>query len=78
MLHAHIDQNELIVDILLQMAQENNKPLERIKHLILIKQNGALINRFWEILDQALPNHPYSYMGCCGECGALELCEELP
>jgi murein endopeptidase len=78
MTHHHCDQDDFIIDILLQIANENNESLERIKTLMLIKQNQAINNRFWEILDIRLPNHPYQYVGCCGECGAFELREEPP
>ena len=50
----HCDQNDLIVDVLLQIAQETHKPLERVKRLLLIKQNQALNRRFWEIIDHLL------------------------
>ena len=76
--YAHLDQDELITQILTQIAQESRKTLARIKRLLLIKQNAAINRRFWQILDEILPGHPYSYVGCCGDCGALELREELP
>jgi hypothetical protein len=74
---AHCNQNILIIDILLHLAQEMNKSVEQIKTLLLIKQNDAAIHRFWEILDILLPKHSYQYFGCCAECGELEL-RELP
>jgi len=76
--HFLFDQDELITTILSQIAQEKNKSLERIKRLLLIKQNQAINRRFWEILDDLLPGHPFSYVGCCAECGSFELREELP
>ena len=75
---SHIDQDELITGILSQIAQERNKSLERVKRLLLIKQNSAIIHRFWEILDDLLPGHSYIYVGCCAECGCFELREQLP
>ena len=77
-MHAHLDQNELVTHILSQLAKENKKSLEKIKRLLLIQQNAAINRRFWEILDKTLPEHTYSYVGCCAECGSLELCEQLP
>ena len=74
----HCDQNDLIIGILSEIAQETHKPLERIKRLLLIKQNQAINRRFWEILDALLPGHPYQYVGCCGECGGFELRENPP
>jgi len=74
----HCEQNDLILDILSQIAQETHKSLERIKSLLLIKQNQAINRRFWEILDTLLPGHPYEYVGCCGECGAFELRKDPP
>ena len=77
-MHIHFDQEELIVSILAQIALEHNKTLEKTKRLLLIKQNSAINRRFWQILDKKLPNHAYNYVGCCAECGALELREDLP
>jgi len=77
-MHLHIDQDDLINGILFQISMEKNKSLERIKRLLLIKQNRAINERFWEILDEIMPNHEYNYVGCCAECGCFELREELP
>lgn len=72
------DQEKLILEILAHLAQKNNKPPERIKLLLLRKQNRAIAKQFWEMLDNMFPNHPYQYMGCCPDCGFLELHETLP
>jgi len=77
-MHLHLDQDELITCILSQIAIESNKSLEQIKRLLLIKQKPAINQRFWEILDELLPGHTYSYVGCCAGCGSLELREQLP
>lgn len=74
----HCDQDDLITEVLLQIANESQKSVERVKRLLLIKQNRAFTRRFWEILDNLLPGHPYQYFGCCGECGAFELREDPP
>jgi hypothetical protein len=74
-MHNHLDQHELIMNILSQMAIKNNKSLEKIKRLLLIKQNNAIIRQFWQILDSTLPNHTFTSMGCCPGCGFFELCQ---
>ncbi len=56
-MHHHFGQNELIIDILLQVANEKNKSLERIKSLLLIEENKSINSRFWELLDERLPTH---------------------
>jgi len=55
----HLDQEDLITAILCQIAKENNKSLERIKGLLLIKQNRAINRRFWQILDEIVPHHDF-------------------
>jgi len=77
-MHTHTDQNELIISILSQISYERNKSLEKMKRLLLIKQNKSVNRQFWKILDDMLPDHQYSYVGCCGECGSLELRKALP
>jgi hypothetical protein len=77
-MNFHINQQDLIFEIMTKLAKENNKSIERIKRLLLIKQNNAIIRRFWEILDEIMPRHNYNYFGCCAECGSMELREELP
>jgi hypothetical protein len=72
--HEH---HELIMDILSHLADEKGKSVERIKRLLLIKQNAAVNRQFWQIVDDLLPGHPYQYVGCCGHCGAFELRESL-
>lgn len=73
-----MDQDELITGILFQIANEKRKSLECIKRLLLVKKNKAINQRFWGILDEIIPHHKYNYVGCCTECGSLELLEELP
>jgi hypothetical protein len=75
---SHCDQEDLIMEVLLQIAQERQKTLERIKTLLLIKKNRSVNRQFWEILDSLLPGHPYQYVGCCPECGAFELRVDPP
>lgn len=80
-MHPHLDhkeQNELVINVLSQMAKEKNKSLERIKKLFLIKQNNAIINRFWEILNEITPGHPYQYVGRCNECECFKLRIDSP
>jgi hypothetical protein len=72
MFHHH--PHELVMDILSQIAKERGKPIEKIKHLLLIKSSQPINLRFWEILDAKSPNHGYTYVGCCGGCGLLDLC----
>jgi hypothetical protein len=73
-----MEQHELIIEILSKMAKEKNKSLEKIKKLLLIKQNGAVIRRFWDLIDERIPGHPFQYFGCCAECGCFELRIDSP
>ena len=68
------DYHELVTNILYRIAKENGKTFARIRRLLLIKENRAVNRRFWEILDETLPEHPFDYVGCCAECGSFELC----
>ena len=72
-MHNHFGQNELIIDIFLQIANEKNKSLEQIKRLLLIEENASINSRFWYLLDKRLKNHSFDYVGCCAECGSFEL-----
>ena len=77
-MHNHLDQDRLITKILTKIAKKNNKSLEQIKRLLLINQNPSINRQFWELLDKRYPGHGYEYVGCCAECGALELRNNLP
>ena len=71
MFHHH--PHELVTEILSQIAKENDKPLEKIKCSLLINENRSINHRFWEILDKKRPHHMFTYVGCCAECGSLDL-----
>ena len=43
-MHSHIDQDDLITEILIKIAYEKDKSLEAIKKLLLIKQDTLIIN----------------------------------
>lgn len=73
--YTHLEQNQLVMEVLSQLAKENNKSLARINRLLHVKQNAALLRRFWEILEDRLPGHPYSSVTRCTECGTFELVE---
>lgn len=77
-MHNHLLQDALIIDILSEIAQARGKPLERIKKLLLISQNPAINRKFWQLLEERLPFNNYQYVGCCKDCGLLELREGLP
>lgn len=66
--------DELVTNILSQIARERDKPLDKMKYLLLIKKSQPINLRFWQILDAMIPGHTYTYVGCCGECGSLDLC----
>jgi hypothetical protein len=72
MLHGH--PHKLVTAILSQIADERDKSLEKMKYLLLVKKSKPINLRFWEILDAMIPEHTYTYVGCCGECGSLDLC----
>jgi hypothetical protein len=72
--HPVNHQHDLIIEVLSQIAQEKIKTLERIKRLLFIQQNHAINRRFWEIIDEKIPYHRFTYVGCCAECGFFELC----
>jgi len=74
-MHFHYSQQELFTKVLSQIAKENNKSLDRIQRLLLIKKNNAIIQRFWQILDDLFPEHPFTYIDRCAECATFELCE---
>lgn len=72
--HNHVEQEIIIVDIIHKIAAEKNKSPQKIRNLLLETCNSGIINRFWEILDETLPDHKYNYVGyCC--CGAMDLKE---
>ena len=77
-MHIHLNQEELILEILSEIAQKRRKPIERIKYALLITQNPAINQQFWSILDKKIPGHGYEYIGCCAECGTLELRDTPP
>jgi hypothetical protein len=66
--------DELVTNILSQIARERGKPLDKMKYLLLIKKSQPINLRFWQILDAMIPGHTYTYVGCCRECGSLDLC----
>ena len=73
----NLEQHQIVNKILAQLAQEKAKSLERIKKLLLIQQNNAIIRRFWQILDLQWTQHSFQYVGCCPVCGFFEL-REIP
>ena len=66
-------ESKLIIDILSQIAKERRKWLWRVERLLWIKKDPVINARFWEILDEILPDHGFTYIGRCDECGWWEL-----
>jgi len=74
----HKDQQELFFQVLSQMARKNNKSVDRIQRLLLVKRNNAFVRQFWQTLEGLFPGHPYTSITRCQECGTFELCEPFP
>lgn len=72
MLHAH-EHEELITEVLTRMAHDSNTSLGRIKKLFLVKRNAAIVNQFWDTLEEMIPCHPFDQVRKCRECGHFEL-----
>ena len=64
-MHNHQGQDLLITDILLKIANEKEKTLDRTKHLLLIEQDRDVNLRFWELLDMIVPGNTFQDVGCC-------------
>jgi hypothetical protein len=73
--HHNISQHEFITFILELIAIEKGKSLKKVKKLLFIKEDAKLNKRFWEILNDLLPSHPFVNAIMCPECGALEFIE---
>lgn len=76
-MHLH-DNQDIVADIINQIAKQKSKSVDRVKHLLLCKKNGAIIKQFWAILDQQIPGHGYEFLGPCLHCGTLELRADPP
>lgn len=77
-MHSHSEEDhERITHILLQIAAEENKSLERIKHLLFVKQNGAIRRKFWNLINTKMPEYSHRDILCCSDCGTLTIDEEL-
>lgn len=75
--HDHLGTEGLVVEILDKIAFEKKTSIEKIKKNLLINQNQGINRRFWQILDTIKPGHGYNYVGCCAECGSIELRKKL-
>jgi hypothetical protein len=67
------DTHPLVMEIFSQLAEEKNKSIEQIAHLLLVVENQNIVHRFWKILDDKLPWHTFESVGCCANCGSFEL-----
>jgi hypothetical protein len=57
----------------MQISKEERKPIDRIKHLLIINQKANINQRFWQLLDEHWQGHGFEYVGCCARCGSFEL-----
>lgn len=71
--HNEHNQHDLICEIFQQMANERSKTTKKIMDLFFLKQNLTIHYRFWEIVDKKIPNHTYTGVGCCPDCGRFFL-----
>ena len=78
MAHHNVSQHKFITFVLELIAIEKRKSLKKVKKLLFIKEDDKLNKRFWEILNELLPSHPFINAIMCPECGALEFIEKAP
>ena len=69
----HKQNHQFTHNILKKMANETGKSVQRIKRLIVIKQNQAMMRRFWELVTEQIPGHTYREMYYCPGCNGISI-----
>lgn len=73
-MHEH-RHDTLVSSILLSIAQEKKKSLKQVKKLFVVKNDVKTTQRFWDLLEERLPNNPYVGVAHCSACGRFDLDE---
>ena len=72
-MHTHEEQNQICFHVINQIASETNKSIHRIMKLLLAKRNQGVEKRFWELLEDIIPNHDYYFVDWCYGCQSMSL-----
>ena len=73
-MHNHsATKNKFVRNILRGIARETKQSLSEVRVLFAIKQDLIITCRFWEILNETYPQHGFTEVSFCPDCGKFDL-----
>ena len=72
-MHNHSTTNKIVRNILRRIARETKQSLPEIKILFAINHDITITCRFWELLNKTYPQHGFTEVSFCPDCGKFDL-----
>lgn len=72
-MHNHSTTNKIVRNILRRIARETKQPLPEIKTRFAIEGDLPITTRFWELLNETHPQHSFTEVSFCPDCGKFDL-----
>ena len=72
-MHNHSTTNKIVCNILQLIAKETKHSLPEVKILFAINNDLPITYRFWELLNATHPQHGFTEVSFCPDCGKFDL-----
>jgi len=73
-MHNHsATKNKVVRNILRHIARETKQSLTEVKILFAINHDISITYRFWELLNTVYPQHSFTEVSFCPDCGKFDL-----
>jgi hypothetical protein len=73
-MHNHsTTKNKIVRNILRCIARETKQSLTEVKILFAINHDIPITYRFWELLNTIHPQHGFTEVSFCPDCGKFDL-----
>ena len=73
-MHNHsTTKNKTVRNILRHIARETKQSLPEVKMLFTISHDIAITYSFWELLNETYPQHGFTEVSFCPDCGKFDL-----
>jgi hypothetical protein len=73
-MHKHSKpHNKIVRHVLKRIANQTQVLYPDIKKKFVVDCDIEISLRFWELLKEEYPNHSYTEVSCCPDCGKFDL-----
>jgi hypothetical protein len=73
MIHLHsLVDSKIVKYVLRHIVRESGLSFPAVKIGFITNSNPEVVNRFWQLIAESYPNHPFTSVSYCKDCRLFE------